>query len=134
MTPHAPPNPGDQPRGSTARSGRLPAARRRRDTQPLPAPIPPGGVDGRTLTQHSPHLLVVLHEAADALALNLPLGFLQLLPQLLLSVLPIAVLFFPAIEAPHWVGSRFTSLTHRVTATAKSRTDSKLQNPAEARY
>ena len=51
-----------------------------------------------------PHLLVILHEAADNLALDLPLGFLQLLPQLLLLTLLVAVFLLPTIKAPHRVG------------------------------
>lgn len=61
--------------------------------------------------QSLPHLIVVLHEAADPLTLDLPFRLLKLLPPLLLLVLPVAVFFLPAIEAPHRVGSG--SLTQR---------------------
>lgn len=61
--------------------------------------------------QSPPHLLVVLHEPADPLTLDLPFRLLKLLPPLLLLVLPVAVFFLPAIETPHRVGSG--SLTQR---------------------
>lgn len=77
--------------------------------------------------QSPPHLLVVLHEAADPLALDLPFRLLQLLPPLLLLVLPVAVFFLPAIEAPHGVGSG--SLTQRINRFAHGGGDQDPRRP-----
>lgn len=86
------------------------AAQRRGDTQPAAGPPTPRASAARprpllgTPPRRRPYLPVVQHEAADSLALDLPLGLLQLLPQLLLLTLLMAVLLLPAIEAPHRIG------------------------------
>lgn len=91
------------------------------DRSPIAAgtcgPAAPRGPPGPP-PQRRPHLLVVLHEAADSLALHLPLGLLQLLPQLLLLALLMAVFLLPTVEAPHRVGPasrppRVGSFAHR---------------------
>lgn len=74
-----------------------------------------------------PHLLVILYEAADPLTLDLPFRLLQLLPPLLLLVLPVAVFFLPAIEASHRVGSG--SLAQRINRFAHGGGDQDPRRP-----
>lgn len=98
--------PGGRLRAPLAPSLLLPGGLTARPGTGRPAPQgPPGPRPAHPAPP--PHLLVALHEAADALALHLPLGLLQLLPQLLLLALLVAVFLLPTVEAPHWVGPAF---------------------------
>lgn len=90
---------------------RCPPYRRHTPAAPALAPQSPA-----ERVQSPPHLLVILHEAADTLTFDLPFRLLKLLPPFLLLVLPVAVFFLPAVEAPHRVRSgSLTQRTNRFT-------------------